>query len=123
MSDFATQVEAAVVAHSNWKRHLRQAIEQGKSDFQVETVQRDNACAFGQWLYGEGTTSFPSHDRYEEVKGLHARFHLAAAHVLSLAVGGQGTQATEAMEFGSEFAAVSAKLVSALAKTRDAAAA
>jgi len=122
MSSFDEQVQAAVLAHSQWKLHLRQAISAGKSDFRVEAVQMDNQCAFGKWLYAEGHQSFPSVTGYDDVRTLHAAFHKEAARVLSLAVSGKPDDASKAMELGSPFSKVSAQLVTALTRARAAAA-
>ncbi|MFA7250299.1 MAG: CZB domain-containing protein [Dehalococcoidia bacterium] len=123
MSTFAEQVEAAIAAHSKWKMHLRAAISTGKSDFQVDTVKKDNACPFGQWLYSGGQAAFPTREAFEDIRGLHAKFHASAAQVLALAVAGRADEASKAMGFGSEFGSVSAALVNALTKARGAAAA
>lgn len=122
MSSFDEQVQAAVLAHSQWKLHLRDAISAGRSDFRVEIVRQDNQCAFGKWLYAEGRTSFPSVNAYHDVRTLHAAFHEEAGRVLSLAVSGKDTEASKAMELGSAFSKVSAQLVTALTRARAAAA-
>ncbi len=118
MSSFGEQVQAAVLAHSQWKSRLRDAIAAGTSEFKADAVQRDNLCAFGKWLYEEGKHSFPSPTDYEDVRTLHAEFHTQAARVLSLAVSGKPGEATKAMELGSAFSKVSAHLVTALTRAR-----
>jgi hypothetical protein len=122
MSYFDEQVQAAVLAHSEWKQRLRLAISTGKSDFRVEVVHQDNQCGFGKWLYAEGATSFPSATAYEDVRRLHREFHEEAARVLSHAITGKPAEASRAMELGSPFSKVSAQLVTALTRARAAAA-
>jgi hypothetical protein len=122
MSAFTDQVQAAVLAHGEWKSRLRQAIATGHSDFRVEVVQQDNACAFGKWLYDEGHRSFPSSSDYEDVRRLHAEFHKEGSRVLALAVSGKAEDASKAMGMGLPFSRISAQLVTALTRARAAAA-
>ena len=45
------EITKAIGAHGVWKMRLRTAIETGKADANAADVAKDNACAFGQWLY------------------------------------------------------------------------
>ena len=46
------EITKAVGAHVVWQMRLRTAIETGKAVANAADVATDNACAFGQWLYG-----------------------------------------------------------------------
>ncbi len=103
-------LDHAIAAHAKWKFRLREAIKTGQSEWTVEKVRPDDLCEFGKWL-----NSLPMNDRmmneWGEVKTLHARFHVAAADVLALALAGRKSEADTAMAPGGTFADVSTKLV------------
>lgn len=106
-------IDAALTAHTAWKKRLQDAINKGTSEFKVEVVQKDNACQFGQWLY-----NLPDEDKYSEnfsrVKDLHAEFHKTAANVLEKAINGSKDEALKIMEFGGGYGKITGKLVIAL---------
>jgi methyl-accepting chemotaxis protein len=114
-SDAEEQIQNALAAHAAWKERLRTAVETQSSTFAVDTLQRDDQCAFGKWIHG--TTLSPAAKQsgdYRKSVALHRRFHLAAAKVLSAALSGKKEEAIRAMEQGSEYAEVSAALSATL---------
>ena len=109
------ELDKAIGAHGMWKTRLKQAIATGQSEVSVATIQQDNQCAFGKWLYG---TTLSSQDKtsshYKNVRQLHAQFHETAARVASLALSGKKVEAEAMMAIGGEYAAVSGKLTQAM---------
>lgn len=107
------EIDAALAAHSLWKKRLLDAITTGQSEFQVEIVKKDNACQFGKWLY-----SLPDEVKNEtdftKIKDLHAEFHKTAATILEFAVTGQKETALKKMETGGGYGSITGKLVLAL---------
>ena len=81
-------IDAALTAHSFWKKRLLESIEKGQSEFKVDVVKKDDACQFGQWLYNLSTEE---KNRLEliNIKNLHAEFHITAASILDLALKGK----------------------------------
>jgi chromosome segregation ATPase len=75
---------AAVTAHLQWKKRLAQAIDTARlpEGFDVATVSRDDACAFGQWLHS-GAARALDPTRAGRVMDLHAAFHRSAGDVLA----------------------------------------
>jgi hypothetical protein len=110
MTDYTRQIDAAIIAHDQWKARLLAAIEAGSSEFQPDQVRADELCAFGRWLY-QAEPDLKGSLHYERVRDLHARFHRAAADVLTLALSGRGPRALTSLEFGSEYASASVLLV------------
>jgi methyl-accepting chemotaxis protein len=106
-------LDHAIAAHANWKYRLKEAIDTGKSQWRVEDARTDKACEFGKWLHALPLTQRLS-AHYEKVRALHAEFHLLAADVLALALGGRKEEATAAVAFGGRYTAVSSSLVMAL---------
>lgn len=77
------EITKAVGAHGVWKMRLRTAIDTGKADANAADVAKDNACAFGQWLYGPAIPAAArTNDDYITVRKLHAEFHQCAAKVI-----------------------------------------
>jgi methyl-accepting chemotaxis protein len=113
------EITAAVGAHGLWKGKLRDAIQTGKSETTPQGVRVDNQCKFGQWLYG---TSMPGAVKvsvnYKECVELHAKFHVAAAIVLELALASQKKEAEAAISSGSEFTTLTNKLTDAMMRWR-----
>lgn len=106
------ELDKAIAAHGMWKVRLKSAIDTGKIDTPVATIQMDNQCAFGKWLYGDTLTSVDkSSAQYKTVKELHAEFHKTAAQ---LATTGKKADAEKMMASGGGYNAVSAKLTSAM---------
>jgi methyl-accepting chemotaxis protein len=106
-------LDHAIAAHSKWKFRLRDAIQSGQSEWTVETVRKDDQCAFGQWLKTMPLADRMSHE-WKEARELHTQFHQAAADVLALALSGQRGPATAAMAPGGAFSHVSSQLVTQL---------
>ena len=106
-------IDAALLAHGQWKKRLQDAISTGQSEFKAVDVKRDDACQFGKWLYG-----LPQEDKnsehYQTVKSLHADFHKAAGEVLELAIAGKKQEALKKLEYDSQYGIAAGKLVVAL---------
>ncbi|NWF90404.1 MAG: CZB domain-containing protein [Ignavibacteriaceae bacterium] len=106
-------IDSALNAHALWKTRLQDVVKNGKSDFKVSSVQKDNECQFGQWIY-----KLPEEDTLSEdfitIKNLHAEFHKTAALVLELALSGKKGEAIKHLEFGGIYNQITDKLVLAL---------
>lgn len=109
------EITKAIGAHGIWKMRLRSAIDTGKADANAADVAKDNACAFGQWLYG---SAIPASTRasadYASVRKLHADFHQCAAKVIECV--GHGDKAGADALMAADYAKVSGDLTSAMMK-------
>jgi hypothetical protein len=105
-------IHNAIFAHGKWKARLQQAINDGKSDIDVPTAEKKDACEFGKWLYQD--TEVKKLPHYDDVESLHAEFHLHAAKILKLALDGEKGRAEKGMEFGSNYATSSTQLMNKL---------
>jgi hypothetical protein len=110
MTDHIRQINVAILAHDEWKARLLAAVEAGSSDINPDEVRADDRCAFGKWLSSVGPDMKASL-HYDRVCDLHARFHRAAADVLTLALSGKGPRALTRLEFGSDYVSRSVLLV------------
>ncbi len=118
-----TQLEAMIDAHRSWFVRLRTVIEDGIADdpaFTPERVAADAHCELGRWL----NDAFPSALRdsaiYHEIRRRHTEFHTRAAEILAIALAGENERALEAMGTGSEFHALSLRLVGELQRLKEA---
>lgn len=90
---------AAIQAHSNWKLKLVSYATGVSTDkLDAATVGKDNVCALGQWLYGEGKTLMLGKPEYQDLLKLHAEFHRNAASLIVLIDKGQAAQAKEMLD-------------------------
>ena len=112
---FDDEIGKAIGAHGVCKMRLRTAIDTGKADAQAADVAKDNACAFGQWLYGPSLSpSVRASLDYQSVRKLHADFHKCASKVIECVGHGDKDKAHALME--GEYSKVSGDLTSAMMK-------
>jgi hypothetical protein len=78
-----------VNGHVMWKQRL-QAYLEGNSEEKLdpEVVGRDDQCALGKWIYGDGK-AHEALPHFAKVKEDHAHFHLHAAQVVKLVDAGE----------------------------------
>lgn len=115
MIDADQEIVKAIAAHGQWKTRLKNAIESSTIDVPVATIETNNQCAFGKWLYGP---SIAAQDKatqhYKTVVELHTKFHKTAAKIAALAVAGKKPEAEKLMGLNGDFATISAQLTGAL---------
>jgi len=77
-------MRAALDAHIDWTRRLQAQIE-GKSqeELEVGVVASDHDCTLGKWIRGEAQEQFGKLDEYQQLRRVHADFHLTAGAVLN----------------------------------------
>lgn len=113
-SDPHAQITMAIGAHGAWKKRLADAVERGSHDFDVTVIERDDACAFGQWLHSGGAVGA----LHDHATAQHAAFHLRAAHVLRLVSTRDLDAARLDIAFDGEFASLSRELTSTMMQWR-----
>jgi hypothetical protein len=74
------EIEAALMAHSAWRKHFRDYLN-GKASFDVSTAGASDQCDFGKWLNQEGRRLI-SPKRHGEICSAHDEFHQVAAGIL-----------------------------------------
>ena len=74
---------------------------------------RDNNCALGQWIHGEGT-KYSNLSEYITLKTEHARFHKVTADVIRKADSGASVAEETAVGANSEFGKASSAVVEAI---------
>lgn len=108
-------IEKAIAAHGAWKDRLTNTIASGTSDFDPEVVKQPDKCEFGKWLYGGDISSEAKVTvYYTKSVDLHAKFHVEASKILSLALQGNKADAEGLMGDDSEFIKLSSTLTDLL---------
>lgn len=92
----ATGVDVYIDAHRQWKVKLNDAIE-ARSTIDANTLRRDDCCALGKWIHGNGEQSYGQSPRFSELKERHRVFHVVAGDVADQINAGQYTQAKDAI--------------------------
>src|SRR4030067_1327121 len=82
---FEHEITKAIGAHGVWKMRLRTAIDSGKADANAADVAKDNACPFGQWLYGAVPQAARTGADHAAGRKLDADFHQCAPKVIERA--------------------------------------
>lgn len=89
----------ALDAHNSWTVRLQDLLN-GTSEEQlnVADVAVDHQCALGQWIHNHGKSNFSHMEEYDELKRIHADFHLTAGQVLNNVQHGDENQADEGLK-------------------------
>lgn len=111
-------IDRAIGAHGSWKLRLREAVQTGKTEWQVETVRRDDACVFGKWL-AKLPANVRATDEGKQVAAYHTHFHRLVAGILEQVMAGQRQEAAKEIGAGSEFASLSSQLMQAMMEWKD----
>lgn len=110
-----TQIEQAIGTHGLFKLRLKSAIALGRLEGSVATLGSHINCPFGKWMASAAVApATKASTQYANVDLLHARFHVAAAKVASLAIDGKPVEAAAALERDGEFGIAAAELTAAM---------
>lgn len=113
---YIEEIDNALAAHALWKRQLKAAIDEGKSEFTVSQLQADYFCDFGKWLYGLPNDVRATH-YWVIIQKLHAEFHLEAANILKLAHNKRTkSEALLLLAPGGKYTALSEQMVTAMTR-------
>jgi methyl-accepting chemotaxis protein len=102
-------IDAIIDAHRQWKVKLRDAIENGEH-VDVKTLARDDCCALGKWIYGDGQR-LGGRQSFKELLEKHARFHRVAGQVGELINDGHFDKAEDALAHGTAFSTATSEVV------------
>ena len=108
--------EGAIAAHGKWKQRLLDYVAGGSEALDPVVVGRDDQCALGCWIHGDGR-ALRGNAEFAELKGEHAGFHRSAADVIRTQLAGD-TSAARAQIAG-EFSRRSMRVISLLERMRN----
>jgi methyl-accepting chemotaxis protein len=102
-------LDNAVQTHAQWKTKLRSAISKHER-MDLITLSRDDCCELGQWLHGEGRSSYGGRASHADCIHKHLAFHGEVTKV-ARAVNAQQFDAAEGMlNSGTSYAKASSAL-------------
>ena len=88
-------LDNAVQTHALWKTKLRSAISKHEQ-LDLIALSRDDRCELGQWLHGEGKSSFGGLASHADCVHKHLAFHREVTKI-ARAVNAQQFDTAEAM--------------------------
>ncbi|MBL8302776.1 MAG: CZB domain-containing protein, partial [Ideonella sp.] len=109
--------DAAIEAHRQWKVTLRKAIADHER-LDTDRLCRDDQCALGRWLHGQGRTRWGDRPSFVALLDTHAAFHQTAGAVARQINAGHYAQAETLIGAGSAFAKVSTEVAALLTRAR-----
>jgi len=109
-------VDTIIDAHRQWKVKLRDAIESGAT-VDVGTLSRDDCCALGKWIYGDGQ-HLKNRASFTELIQRHANFHRIAGQVGTLINERRRTDAEDALAPGTPFSNATSSVVQVLSSVK-----
>ena len=77
------QIEDAIHVHCTWVNRLKNAIETGSSELNVDTAECDTTCAFGKWYQGQGVEMCGRSTHFHEIDAPHAEVHALGKQVIA----------------------------------------
>ena len=110
--------DAAIVAHSEWKRKLKSYLLNPDESLKSGEVAAHNKCPLGQWIEGEGRKQHGSMPEFAKLKTVHAHFHQTAGELVRKADSGQKVESEVALGSDSEFCKATTSVISAIAELR-----
>lgn len=88
-------MKAALDAHSAWNKRLEGKISGTNNEpLSLATVASDCECQLGKWIHGPAKAQFGSVADYDELRRVHADFHLKAGEILNNVQNGDATTAS-----------------------------
>jgi methyl-accepting chemotaxis protein len=110
-------VDAIIDAHRQWKVKLRDAIE-SRSTVDTATLSRDDCCALGKWVYGDGQQRLGGRASFSELIERHKHFHRVAGSVGEQINQRRYREAEEALAPGTPFADATSAVVLVLSSAK-----
>jgi methyl-accepting chemotaxis protein len=107
--------DGAITAHGKWKQRLLDFVAGGGEQLDPVVVGRDDQCALGCWIHGDGR-ALRGNSKYAELKGEHAGFHRCAAEVIRTQLAGNSAGART--QISGEFTNRSARVIGLLESLR-----
>ncbi|WP_323054956.1 methyl-accepting chemotaxis protein [Dechloromonas sp. A34] len=108
-------IDGAILAHGRWKQRLLDYVAGGGESLDPAVVGRDDQCALGCWIHGDGRQLSGS-IRYTELKAEHAGFHRSAAEVIRAYLAGDARAARQ--RIAGEFSGRSQRVIGLLEAIR-----
>jgi len=91
-------IEAAVMAHQQWKLHLQaHLVGHAEAGLDVEKICSDDRCDLGRWIHRQGRARLGTFPGFTALLSHHRMFHHVACNVLALERAGKRGDARRMM--------------------------
>lgn len=110
-------VDAFIDAHRLWKVKLRDAIE-NRDKVDTDALKRDDCCALGKWIYGDGERRFGGAPSFVDLLSLHRNFHQVAGDVAEMINEQRFIDAEDALAPGTPFSDATRNVVHVLSAVK-----
>ena len=110
-------LDEAIAKHAEWKVKFRSAMER-KEQLDQPTIQKDNCCQLGQWLYGEGAAHCGETAEFRYLVAKHKDFHVEAGKVALLINARNYPEAEKQLAMGTNYSKSSAEVASAILRLK-----
>jgi hypothetical protein len=110
--------DESIAAHSAWKTKLRTYLKKPDKSLVAAAIRKDDECALGKWIHGEGRRYGADPD-FRELQKEHAVFHGAAADLVDRAHSGEAVAEETVLGANSSFSQVSGRVVQLIVKMKN----
>lgn len=105
--------DEAIKAHSDWKLKLQRYVKGMGDPVDVDKLSKDNVCALGCWIYGDGQ-KYKAHAEFQNLVIAHREFHFAASEIVKRKDRGENVKEEIVLGSKSAFCEASERVVSLL---------
>lgn len=102
--------DAAINAHIDWKMKLTKYMANPDRSLNSDHVCKDNQCALGKWIYGDGQ-QYSQLGNFSELRATHADFHKTAGKIIEYIHSGSAASAQKLLSPEGYYSEVSDKCV------------
>ncbi len=107
--------KAAISAHLGWRSKLNNYLSHPDGSLKAEVVCRDDQCALGKWLHGDGEVYKERHaTTFVNLVDSHANFHRSVGQIVQLIDQGKKNDALDELRPNSTYISTSKKTVDLL---------
>lgn len=107
----------SIASHTQVKIMLRNAVINNKK-LDAQTLRRDDACALGHWIHGEGQHKHGNRPAFGVLQGKHKDFHRSAGMVADAVNAGQTDKVQRMLSNESDFNHATHDVVTAIQNLR-----
>ncbi len=112
--DMYAEIDKAIEYHLAWKRELNLIILSGYSPKGSKFITQGKNNKLNQWLQENIPTKIRYDRHYKRVKAIHKQFLKVAERIVEMSISGRIVEAKKLISEGSEYEAVSYKLINEL---------
>ena len=106
-----------IISHAKWRQKFADFLE-GRGELDLATVEADDQCEYGRWLYGTGQ-EYKGRSEFAAVVEKHRRFHEVAGQAMRIAPTLPRDKVLNLVSLNSAFSNASIEFVTALCFFRD----